>query len=57
MKYNPIELEILKTQGRKALEQYRKSKRIELGRMPNRVIESKKYKKKYKKSIDTDENL
>jgi len=53
-KYNPIELEILKTKGRKALEEYRKSKRIELGRMPNRVIESKKYKQKYK-TIEQDD--
>ena len=54
MKYNPIELEILKTKGKKALLEYRKSKRIELGRMPNRVIESRKYKQKYKKISEDD---
>ena len=49
MKYKADELEILKTKGKKALTEYRKCNRIPLGRMPNRVIETKKYKQKRKK--------
>lgn len=52
MKYKPIELEILKRYGKKALLAYRKTNRIELGRMPNRVIESRKYKCKYPHKIE-----
>ena len=57
MKYKPEELEILKTQGKKALTKYRESNRISLGRMPNRVIESKKYKLKWKKRREENEQL
>lgn len=52
MKYSPIELEILKTKGKKALLAYRKANRIAIGRTPNRVIESRKYKQKYKEKFD-----
>lgn len=57
MKYKPEELEILKTKGKKALTKYRKSNRIDLGRLPNRVIESKKYKLKYKKRREENERI
>lgn len=45
---NNVELEILKTKGKKALLEYRKKNRILSQIPPKRVIESKKYKKKYK---------
>ena len=57
MKYEPEELEILKAHGKKALTKYRKCNRISLGRMPNRVIESKKYKLKWKKRREENEQL
>lgn len=52
MRYSEVELEILKTKGKKALIEYRKAKRIQIGRTPNRVIESRKFKEKYKKIIE-----
>ena len=55
MRYKPEELEILKTKGKKALTKYRKSNRIDLGRMPNRVIESRKYKHKYKEKWEEEQ--
>lgn len=55
MKYKPIELEILRRFGKKALTEYRKSNRISLGRMPNRVIESRKYKHKYKEKWEEEQ--
>lgn len=53
MKYSKEELDILKTKGRKALLAYRKQKRLPLIPSPKR-IESKKFKEKYKKVLDSD---
>lgn len=48
MKYSKVELEILKKEGKKGLEKYHKAKRKALGNMAPKVVESKKYKEKYK---------
>ena len=52
MKYKAIELEILKRNGKKALIEYRKANRIPVSTIPNKIIESKKYKKKYKEKFE-----
>ena len=48
MKYTIDELNILREGGKKALRLYHESKRKPIGNIRNSIIESKKYKEKYK---------
>ena len=48
MKYTKDELNILRSGGKKALAEFYISKRKPIGNIRNSIIESKKYKEKYK---------